>query len=63
MSGEAPTEAILYIGADAVKNDPNAITGITKKDIVKGIYDLSGHRVTSPQKGHLYIINGKKVIK
>ena len=28
---------------------------------VKGYYDLSGRRVTNPQKG-LYIVNGKKVI-
>ena len=28
----------------------------------QGIYDLTGCRVTTPMKGHLYIINGKKVI-
>lgn len=32
----------------------------TVKDV---IYDLQGRRVNNPMKGHIYIVNGKKVVK
>ena len=47
--------------------DNNHATGIDgvqiEMDITKQvIYDLNGRRVTSPVKGNIYIINGKKVV-
>ena len=50
----------------AVNVDQNNPTGIsdvmaTTNPSSEAVYDLSGRRVTSPQKG-IYIINGKKVI-
>ena len=26
-------------------------------------YDLQGRKVKNPQKGHIYIVNGKKIVK
>jgi hypothetical protein len=26
-------------------------------------YDLLGRKVKNPQKGHIYIVNGKKIVK
>ena len=45
------------------QNDPTGISDImaTAEPSSEAVYDLSGRRVTSPQKG-IYIINGKKVI-
>lgn len=31
-----------------------------KQPVEEVIYDLMGRRVTTPQKGHIYIVNGKK---
>ncbi len=27
------------------------------------VYDLSGRKVKNPQRGSIYIVNGKKVVK
>ena len=45
------------------QNDPTGISDVmaTTNPSSEAVYDLSGRRVTSPQKG-IYIINGKKVI-
>lgn len=43
------TTGITNIDNDQIKNDGN-------------IYDLQGRRVLHPQKGSLYIVNGKKVV-
>ena len=61
FSSEAPTEAILYFAADAVKDGTNAITEITKETTAKDVYDLTGRRVEKMEKG-IYIVNGKKVV-
>jgi hypothetical protein len=35
---------------------------VTEEQTDNRIYDLQGRRVLDPQKGNLYIINGKKVV-
>lgn len=42
---------------------PTAIYDVTTEhsDSQSSIYDLNGRKVTDTQKGHIYIINGKKV--
>ena len=46
-----------------VSLDPDAIMGVElSEDQNVQYYDLSGRRVSHPQKGHLYISNGKKVV-
>ena len=42
---------------------PTAIYDVTteRSDSKSSIYDLNGRKVTDTQKGHIYIINGKKV--
>ena len=44
--------------------DPTAIASqqIENSESSKWVYDLFGRKVTKPQKGNLYIKNGKKVI-
>ena len=42
---------------------PTAINSISiSQSRQNAVYDLSGRKVTSPQSGHIYIINGKKRI-
>lgn len=45
-------------------NFPTAIHKVTiePSDSESRIYDLSGRKVKNPQKGHVYIKNGKKII-
>lgn len=49
-------------------NGNQSVTGINGAEPLKGdtkqsaIYDLQGRRVAQPQKGGIYIINGKKVV-
>ena len=49
-------------------NGNQSVTGINGAEPLKGdtkqsaIYDLQGRRVAQPQKGGVYIINGKKVV-
>ena len=52
---------------EAANNDP---TGISEKVIVKGeefatapVYNLAGQRVANMQKGRIYIVSGKKIVK
>ncbi len=42
---------------------PTAVKSVTTEteSREKGVYDLSGRRVTNPQKG-IYIVDGKKVV-
>ncbi|MGN1263585.1 MAG: hypothetical protein ACI4TW_06065, partial [Prevotella sp.] len=49
---------------DKTKEIPNAISEVKITDNLSGasIYTLSGVRVDVPQKGHLYIVNGKKCV-
>lgn len=44
----------ISTGVDAVESTNN---------LHKGIYDILGNRVTQMQPGHIYIVDGKKVIK
>ncbi len=63
----------LWLGSDATSAKANAVfgfdeaTGInaTKADYLDlnaPMYNLRGQRITSPQKGEIYIMGGKKVI-
>ena len=54
----APSLAVQFGGATT------AVRGIieTTKDADTNLYDLMGRRVTTPQKGQIYIRSGKKVI-
>ena len=70
MSGEAPTDAALYFGANAtVKSDATLVeTVAVQKTAGDEYYDLSGRRLAGPTKG-INIVrsaqgkqNGKKVI-
>ena len=61
--GGTPTEAAMYFAAEAVVGGSDGITVVSaQKNDDKTIYDLTGRRVTNPQQGHLYIVNGKKVV-
>ncbi len=54
----------LYSVGIRVRGEGSA-TGIEEHRVESAdapVYDLMGRRVTNPQKGHLYIVNGKKVI-
>ena len=58
---------IFEVIKEAANNDP---TGISEKVIVKNeefatapVYNLAGQRVKTMEKGHIYIISGKKLIK
>ena len=61
---------ISYIGYDGidseiVKHAEELYAGITtvRMDVENGdIYDLLGRKVTTPQKGNIYIQNGKKFV-
>lgn len=41
---------------------PTAIHNINKPNEQNNVYDLNGSKVANPQKGQIYIINGKKRI-
>ena len=46
-----------------VAYDPTvSIRGIAASDIATPVYTLDGRRVTQPRSGHVYIINGHKII-
>jgi uncharacterized protein YjdB len=47
-----------------VFEDDDEVTGINKVGTQKSnvMYDLQGRRITKPQRGQLYIVNGKKVL-
>ncbi len=48
----------------AVDNDPTGISSAKADTTGDGkYYDLLGNQVTTPIKGHIYILNGKKVLK
>jgi len=38
------------------------VEGVSVRDAAGTVYDLSGRRVTRPQKGGIYIVNGKKAL-
>ena len=42
-------------------NEPTAIFNITGDNQPQSVYDLSGRRISKPQRG-IYIVNGKKVL-
>ena len=58
-----------YQGADYWKNFFNVVTDdetliekVNSEETDDVIYDLMGHRVAEPQKGGIYIMNGRKVV-
>lgn len=55
---DAPALSVQFGG------ETTGIDGITemKKEAGPYLYDLTGRRVTTPQKGQIYIRGGKKVI-
>ena len=56
---------VTYILTDAAYFVPTGIEDIAadaSDSSRKGIYDLTGHKVAHPQRGVVYIIDGKKVI-
>lgn len=56
---------IKAIRIDKASKEATAIQEIQMDENRKkrdGIYDMMGHRITTPIKNHLYIIHGKKVI-
>ena len=73
MTFTAPGSRYIYaidvVTADKDENT-DATTGISNVKSAEskvatakeGIYDLTGRRVTTMQKGGLYIVNGRKVI-
>jgi hypothetical protein len=58
-----PTEESIIMRK--VDKNGNVDTSVEKSGVdadILGIYDLQGRRVLEPQKGEIYIINGKKVV-
>ncbi|MCH5179100.1 MAG: discoidin domain-containing protein [Prevotellaceae bacterium] len=60
------TALTLQIAGIPWTNEPTGVKGaVTVEDIVNaiksGAYTISGQKVAAPQKGHIYIIDGKKV--
>ncbi|MCD8303000.1 MAG: NPCBM/NEW2 domain-containing protein [Prevotellaceae bacterium] len=53
-------ELTLTVGTDAVQAP--AATALTAQSRLTATYDLSGRKVSSPQKG-IYIQNGKKIVR
>ena len=44
-------------------DDPTAVESAVKETVANGqYYDLQGRKVAAPQKGQIYIVNGKKVL-
>lgn len=44
-------------------DDPTAVESAVKETVANGqYYDLQGRKVATPQKGQIYIVNGKKVL-
>ncbi|MBR6180261.1 MAG: DUF4957 domain-containing protein [Prevotella sp.] len=70
LDDESVPAVISYIGYDGidseiVKHAEELYAGITtvRMDVENGdIYDLLGRKVTTPQKGNIYIQNGKKFV-
>ena len=60
-NGGADSGSTLQIYFAKVTSDPTGIITVTTAGKANAVYDLSGRRVKTPQKG-LYIIDGKKVI-
>ena len=57
---------IEQLTGGAYSVDEEFVTGIDKVVTMQrddAIYDLMGRKVTSMTKGHIYIVNGKKVVK
>ncbi|MBP3757768.1 MAG: hypothetical protein J6I61_10885 [Prevotella sp.] len=57
----------VYVKAIRIDKSSNTPTGIREVESAAdkrstGVYDLMGRRVTNPVKGHLYIMNGHKVL-
>lgn len=59
-------DATLHPAADVTAitvEDPTAITGVSASSPkTKGAYDLTGRKVTHPQNGAVFVIDGKKVL-
>lgn len=55
---------IINSAEAAVKKTGTGITGVEGDELRKGStwYDLSGRRILTPQKGGIYILNGRKVV-
>ena len=69
LDDESVPAVISYIGYDGIDSEivkhAEELSGITtvRMDVTNGdIYDLMGRKVTTPQKGSIYIQNGKKYI-
>lgn len=66
VEGVETALTIVIEGLDWTVEKPDGIEGaVTVEDIVnairKGAYTISGQKVAEPQKGQIYIIDGKKV--
>lgn len=63
---KAENTASSNIAIQEIFDDPTSINGIeNNKDshaVDAPVYNLNGQRVTAPVKGHIYIVNGKKVM-
>ena len=57
-SGASKSVRIVVRGEDGF----TGIEDVTDENVDEMIYDLQGRRILEPQKGEMYIINGKKVI-
>ena len=68
MSAEAKSIALrFYDGDDEADSEEDGATDIENETIDNNqqqtiIYNLMGRKVTNPQEGEVYIVNGKKVI-
>ncbi len=53
------THISIRVNGDGTTSIDDAVLTTDKEAVV---YDLSGRRVSVPQKGGVYIMNGKKVV-
>ncbi|MBR5253056.1 MAG: hypothetical protein IKV39_04175, partial [Clostridia bacterium] len=64
-NGDAFPADAVNIRMRSVDQSGNATTGVGSVNAEQGndfIFDLHGRRVVEPQKGSIYIVNGKKVM-
>ena len=59
-SGQQPVQLYRRTEADAISEIKNEKL---KNKNEGGVYDLAGRRVTNPQKGQMYIVDGKVIVK
>ena len=58
----APVTMSIAVRGEEREDGTTLIYDIEEDQTVDYIYDLHGRRVMEPQKGGIYIINGKKVV-